>query len=132
MSYTYYALNDNKVTTDIHYGYKRFKSCNAQYRHTVDTELMMEQWDFVSYAYPVMSVSHVLDTDSWDVFVTHDATKISVSTSRQIRNFLKYIGCALDIHDIDESIEAGYAENYIFDSCVIVRGEVNSRFDIRF
>lgn len=132
MSYTY----DNgiyEVTTEIHAGYKRFNKRNAQYRHAVDNELMMEQWDFVSYAYPVMSVDHTLDTDSWCVIVTHDALDCSRTTTRQIGDFLKYIGCPLSLAHIRETMDMGVAEMYVDEeSSVNVRGEVNSRFDIRF
>ena len=134
MSYTY----DNgihMVTTDIHKGYKRFNSRNAQYRHTVDNESLMEQWDFVSYAYPVMSVDHIIDTDSWEVIVVYDALDCSRTTTRQIGDFLKYIGCHITVSDIRMTIKGGYSSMYFGSTCnnaLHIRGEVNSRFDIRF
>lgn len=131
-SYTY-VNGIYEVTTQIHDGYKRFKSKNAQYRHTVDNDLMIEQWDFVSYAYPCMSVGHVLDTDSWDVIVTYDALDCSRTTTKQICDFLKFIGCPLSIEHIRKTFAMDVAEMYFTDSCSVnVRGEVNSRFDIRF
>lgn len=132
MSYTY-VNGIYEVTTDIHDGYKRFKSRNAQYRHTVDNDSLMEQWDFVSYAYPCMSVDHVLDTDSWDVIVTYDVLDCSRTTTRQIGDFLKYIGCPLSVAHIRKAFAMDVANMYFDDDCVVeVRGEVNSRFDIRF
>lgn len=133
-SYTY-VNNIYVVTTEIHDGYKRFNSRNAQYRHTVDNDFMIEQWDFVSYAYPVMIVDHVLDTDSWEVIVTSDALDCSRTTTRQIGDFLKFIGCPLTIAHIRKTFAMDVAEMYFVNDCslsVNVRGEVNSRFDIRF
>lgn len=131
MSYTY-ENGCMMVTTEIHDGYKRFNSRNAQYRHTVDNELLVEQWDFVSYAYPCMSVDHVLDTDSWDVIVTYDAFDCSRTTTRQIGDFLRYIGCPITVSDIRMTWKRGYSYMYFGDNVLHIRGEVNSKFDIRF
>lgn len=132
MSYTY-VNGIYEVTTEIHDGYKRFKSRNAQYRHTVDREYMIEHWDFVSYAYPCMRVSHTMDDDAWYVKVTYDALDCSRTTTRQIGDFLKYIGCPLTIAHISKALEKHCSEMYFNGPhMVIVRGEVNSKFDIRF
>lgn len=124
MAFYTYENGCMMVTTEIRYGFKRFKAKNAQYRHTVDNDLMLEEWDFVSYAYPCMSVNHVLDTDSWEVLITRDALNCSRTTARQIGDFLRYIGCPITLHDIrdamsfDDDFSSNF-ETWINDECSI-------------
>lgn len=131
MSYTY-VNGIYEVTTTIHDGYKRFKSRNAQYRHSVDNDFMLEQWDFVSYAYPCLSVDRVIGMDSWNILIACDALDQSRTTTRQIGDFLRYIGCPLSIAHVRKALGMGVSELYFDDFVIVVRGEVNSHFDIRF
>lgn len=133
-SYTY-VNGIYEVTTQIHDGYKRFNHRNAQYRYTFDDKYMIEHWDFVSYAYPCMRVNHTIDDDAWFVLVTHDGLECSRTTTRQIGDFLRYIGCPITVSDIRMTIKGGYSCMYFGATCgnvLQIRGEVNSRFDIRF
>ncbi len=130
MSYKY--INGYyEVTTQICDGYVRFNRRNAQYSRTVSEDGLIVQWDFVSYAYPVMTVS-LFDDGGWEVTVTHDCCDCSRTTSRQISDFLKFIHCPITYHDIKETINCGFAENYLGNNVIVVRGEVETRFAIRF
>jgi len=130
VSYTY-VNGIYEVTTQIHDGYKRFNHRNAQYRHSVDG--FIEQWDFVSYAYPVMSVYHWIDIDEWEVTVTSDALDCSRTTTRQIGDFLKFIGCPLSIAHIRKTFALDVVQmHFDYEHSVSVCDDVNSKFDIRF
>lgn len=134
MSYTY-VNGIYEVTTDIHDGYKRFNSRNAQYRYSIDDGSVIEQWDFVSYAYPCLSAYHWIAYDAWEVFVTECALDCSRTTTRQIGDFLKHIGCPITVSDIRMTIKGGYSSMFFGSACdnvLYIRGEVNSKFDIRF
>lgn len=130
MSYTY-ENGCMMVTTEIHGGFKRFNTRNAQYRHSVDG--FIEQWDFVSYAYPVMCVYHWIDIDEWEIVVVDNVLDCSRTTTRQIGDFLKFTGCPMTIAHIRKTLALNVVQmHFDYEHSVSVCDDVNSRFDIRF
>ena len=131
MSYKY-VNGCFEVTVPIHNGYERFHSMNAQYAYTYDMETDIAEWDFVSYNYPLMSVTHVIG-GNWEVMITFDALNQSRSTNRQISRFLREISCPISIRHLQQAIEIGCSEAYCNDDDVIViRGEVETSFVNRY
>lgn len=133
MSYTY--INGvYEVTTPIHKGFKRFHSMNAQYSFEHDDDFNADSWDFVSYAMPIMTVYHEIDSGMWYITIAYDALIQSRSTNRQISRFLNEIGAPVTICDLRDLIDSGFANKYDFanNRIIYVRGEVNSLFTVAF
>ena len=132
MSYSYYRNDISKVTTPIHSGYKRFWSMCAQYRYTVNEHY--EQWDFVSYATPILRVEHNFN-GMWYVDFNWESFDCSRTTIRQVNKFFKFIGCPCSIATLRKHMESGahvvcWANGLttVSMTCSVLRG----RFDIDF
>jgi hypothetical protein len=91
------------VHTDIMPGFKRFRSCNAQWREIDSEDGKRRVWQFVSYATPIMQISNV--GNFWRILINESAFDYSCSTSRQIRWFCVDALFPFDSSDLRQAIE---------------------------